>query len=766
MKGVGKSRLIVYVFEFVLQVLFTLYLLLHLFIVLARRKGNDDESQHSPVPPAGERAKPDRGEEKATVQNVFINYHNKHIGCEKHIANWRRHRNLPLNVGEKKTLEPQVNHRAEIDAACAIVEKVRCVYCGSKFELVPSKRNLEHNLQEHLSSEKHQENVEFQLCSTSHSSVRSSAKGRPKKFDPKDLKRQRCIDSFLVGAQSSGSVSNPSSTEDCKKEPSEVHSDLSLLCWRFWFTSTIVYGGNVYDVKPLLDDQKRGCTWLDNLTIPKLRAQAQYRARVRRKEQIELFRLKRRVCTLMSRTCKVAQIAGESAKRKDIDYNFEEVAKILTAAKALHGITGGVAVILAKDETWVKPTVRWEARRDTLIGFCGDKDNHVCKMGLEVEVGSGESGYSKIVESFEQKIQGLYARVVIVNPLHEKLPRLIVYASITCNSFTASWVRDHWKGLKQRWDKYCRQVLGPVLGHANDGDARRRKLMLEDYLGSEGQRIFRDKFPGMALPLHLLGSDSCEQFFSCVGGMRGYERNYDFGDLLDCASGLNCLAVLEYGEDVIKLSKVHVKHRPLWAKLHPLSPGHAKPDLSDFARLAKDDQIIDALKVGLQQAQTLLTQLNMSPHAGVRNKTWWRTPWTLERELGIFGTSSSTEEPDHERFEVNEVEEVEEMPNSKLSSDLWDIPEATGALSTMEADVDAEGDETNDLEVYGHEACHVMSETMSTLLMEHAPTNRKVDPMVSYEGHEMYKASLVNLLVGNPTLSKDCLNPHQAKCIL
>ncbi|KAL2633400.1 hypothetical protein R1flu_004879 [Riccia fluitans] len=46
---------------------------------------------------------------------------------------------------------------------------------------------------------------------------------------------------------------------------------------------------------------------------------------------------------------------------------------------------------------------------------------------------------------------------------------------------------------------------------------------------------------------------------------------------------------------------------------------------------------------------------------------------------------------------------------------------------------------------------------MSTLLMEHAPTNRKVDPMVSYEGHEMYKASLVSLLVGNPTLSKDRL---------
>ncbi|KAL2607864.1 hypothetical protein R1flu_026437 [Riccia fluitans] len=97
------------------------------------------------------------------------------------------------------------------------------------------------------------------------------------------------------------------------------------------------------------------------------------------------------------------------------------MAIILTVAKALHGITGDIAVNLAEDETRVKPTMRWEARHDTLVGFCGDKDNHVCKMGLEVEVGFGES-------------------------------------------------------------------VGPILGHANDGDAHRRKLMLEDYLGSEGQR--------------------------------------------------------------------------------------------------------------------------------------------------------------------------------------------------------------------------------------------------------------------------------------
>ncbi|KAL3677189.1 hypothetical protein R1sor_027137 [Riccia sorocarpa] len=139
------------------------------------------------------------------------------------------------------------------------------------------------------------------------------------------------------------------------------------------------------------------------------------------------------------------------------DSNFQEVARILKAAKELHGVIGDVPVILVEDETRVKPTVRWEARRDTLMGFCGDKENHYLSF-------------------FDYGV---------------------------CGS----------------------------------------DLVIITY-----------------------------QFFSRVGGMRGYERNYDFGDLLDCASGLNRLAALEYGEEAVKISKGHVKQRTLWVKLHPLPP--------------------------------------------------------------------------------------------------------------------------------------------------------------------------------------------------
>ncbi|KAL3687177.1 hypothetical protein R1sor_013486 [Riccia sorocarpa] len=129
--------------------------------------------------------------------------------------------------------------------------------------------------------------------------------------------------------------------------------------------------------------------------------------------------------------------------------NFTEVSKILEASKRYYGIVGDVPVILAQDETRIKPHVRWEPRRDTLIGFCGSKDGHTCQLGLELSVGSGEEGYSHIVDSFGT---------------------------------------NYWRALKHEWDEHCRTVVGLVIGHANDGDSRRRKLMLADYGSMSGVR--------------------------------------------------------------------------------------------------------------------------------------------------------------------------------------------------------------------------------------------------------------------------------------
>ncbi|KAL3676073.1 hypothetical protein R1sor_026021 [Riccia sorocarpa] len=94
--------------------------------------------------------------------------------------------------------------------------------------------------------------------------------------------------------------------------------------------------------------------------------------------------------------------------------------------------------------------------------------------------------------------------------------------------------------------------------------------------------------------MHLLGSDCCDHFFSQVGGMSGCERNYDFADLIHCASRLNRLASMEYGEEKLKIDMSHARQQTIWAKLHPLDAGESEPGLSNFSGLRTNVELIDA----------------------------------------------------------------------------------------------------------------------------------------------------------------------------
>ncbi|KAL3685965.1 hypothetical protein R1sor_003987 [Riccia sorocarpa] len=228
--------------------------------------------------------------------------------------------------------------------------------------------------------------------------------------------------------------------------------------------------------------------------------------------------------------------------------------------------------------------------------------------------------------------------------------------------------------------------------------------------------------------------------------MSACERNYDFDDLINCASGLNRLAALEFGKENLQLGGKHMKQETIWSKLHPRSVGQCEPDLAGFAMLETDSEVVEALKSGLKEAQRCLIHLNMAPHNRVRDQTWWRTPWVKEEELQMFGKSQPNE---------NHEEELEEAffedGSASLSFDLWDVTTPRGVREGVSGE-DAE----DDLPFVGHETRHVMTEVLNEVLS--TVSTSKVDPMVSHEGHLVYKASLVSLLVGNPTLSKDRLS--------
>ncbi len=93
---------------------------------------------------------------------------------------------------------------------------------------------------------------------------------------------------------------------------------------------------------------------------------------------------------------------------------------------------------MAKDETKVKFRVSWDSRSDNLIGFCGAKENHCCVTNFSPVIGIGEVGYNNVLEAFTNNKIASFAKVTIVNPLHEKLPRLVLI--VCCNCFNANWV--------------------------------------------------------------------------------------------------------------------------------------------------------------------------------------------------------------------------------------------------------------------------------------------------------------------------------------
>ena len=55
------------------------------------------------------------------------------------------------------------------------------------------------------------------------------------------------------------------------------------------------------------------------------------------------------------------------------EYIFEVVGKIYASYKDKHCIEGPIHVCMAEDECVVKTYVRWVAKSDTLVGFCGNK---------------------------------------------------------------------------------------------------------------------------------------------------------------------------------------------------------------------------------------------------------------------------------------------------------------------------------------------------------------------------------------------------------
>ena len=79
------------------------------------------------------------------------------------------------------------------------------------------------------------------------------------------------------------------------------------------------------------------------------------------------------------------------------------------------------------------------------MGFCGKKEEHKFPSHFLVTVGEGVARYEIIKDAFKNCVISHYARVIIANPLHEKLPHLVVDVHPTYNKFDANFVHRQWE---------------------------------------------------------------------------------------------------------------------------------------------------------------------------------------------------------------------------------------------------------------------------------------------------------------------------------
>ena len=131
--------------------------------------------------------------------------------------------------------------------------------------------------------------------------------------------------------------------------------------------------------------------------------------------------------------------AGE--REDQFEYIASVYQNVLTSCEIS---TGTAPCLIAEDEIFVKRSMRWVAKQDILLGFCGPKADHACISDFVVKVGDFPTAYERVVCAFKDNMIAHYARILIINPHQSRLPRLVVFIQLTCNSFDAQFVRIQW----------------------------------------------------------------------------------------------------------------------------------------------------------------------------------------------------------------------------------------------------------------------------------------------------------------------------------
>ncbi|CAC5392049.1 unnamed protein product [Mytilus coruscus] len=138
----------------------------------------------------------------------------------------------------------------------------------------------------------------------------------------------------------------------------------------------------------------------------------------------------------------------------------------ISYSKGYYGNLQKIPALAAEDETAIVGTVMYHQDRDELLGFCGPKDNHKCMENNHIKVGNDRDVYDRLVNAFDKKIIGKYARVIL---LKDSTFSGITYA----NMQQIHTVYHQWQKVQNLYELHLENELGPLIGNSSDGDSRR-----------------------------------------------------------------------------------------------------------------------------------------------------------------------------------------------------------------------------------------------------------------------------------------------------
>ena len=172
--------------------------------------------------------------------------------------------------------------------------------------------------------------------------------------------------------------------------------------------------------------------------------------------------------------------------------NFKQMSILMRDVLAKYKIPK-VPWLAAEDETLVERIVTYHQETDELVGFCGlksdDPKQHKCFFDVKIVLGDDDNSYERLTNAFKSNKIGSFARVILLNPMHKALPRLVACMIPTCNQFNHFDVDRQWKQVSMNFKNSLEDVVGPLVGHSSDGDSRRRKVMVQLMLSDDGDRF-------------------------------------------------------------------------------------------------------------------------------------------------------------------------------------------------------------------------------------------------------------------------------------